>query len=128
MTVDTPPLDSADHAGTESLQTRRWRRQSRANPSLKRGFSREPPKTRFRWLLDVANSERRRFAPNSPETEPPSLADGLTIAFYSRLYARVRARPATEKPATAGRAANSSRKRNSRRRAKIRFRYPVRFG
>jgi hypothetical protein len=25
MTVDTPPLDSADHAGTESLRTLRWR-------------------------------------------------------------------------------------------------------
>jgi hypothetical protein len=24
MTVDTPPLDSADHAGTESLRTLRW--------------------------------------------------------------------------------------------------------
>ena len=55
------------------------------------------------------------FASNSPETEPPSLADGLTIAFYSRLYARVRARGQRRKTRYCGprRAANSSRKRNS---------------
>jgi hypothetical protein len=97
-----------------SHRTPRWRRQSRANPSLKRGFSPEPSKTRFRWVLDVTNSERRRFASNSPEIEPPSLADGLTIAFYSRLYARVRARGQRRKTRYRGprRAANSSRKRN----------------
>ena len=36
MTVDTPPLDSADHAGTESLRTLRWRGESTANSSLNR--------------------------------------------------------------------------------------------
>jgi hypothetical protein len=111
------------------LRTRRWRRQSRANPSLKRGFSPEPSKTRFRWVLDVTNSERRRFASNSPETRTafPGGRPHYSILFPS-IRGRARARPTTENPLLRAGPPNSSRKRNSRCRAKIRFRFPVRFG
>ena len=79
--------DGSNGGESGSHLTRRWRRQSRANPSLQR----------------PNHCKLKRQSGNFPRTSifcarksSGSAADRPILVFYSRLYARTRARSANE--------------------------------
>ena len=92
-------------SGTGSSWTLCWRRQSRANPSLGNGLKIPCQEGKIRrWVRDRI---RRK-------TGPLPVAEGPTMAFYSRLLTRTRARqPAPVQPLASRRVTYRSNRSNA---------------